>query len=127
MKKLIDSLGSKNFIVSLIAVILFVLKTNGVIDESVTADGLFEQLSGVIDVLLMYIIVPLSKIIKNITKGTFDWSFLKNSNFITMAFTIFTLILTSIFDEQTAGIITSLVMTVLNIFYQFSLPVKNVK
>lgn len=127
MKKLIDSLGSKNFIVSLIAVILFVLKTNGVIDESVTADGLFEQLSGVIDVLLMYIIVPLSKIIKNITKGTFDWSFLKNSNFITMAFTVFTLILTSIFDEQTAGIITSLVMTVLNIFYQFSLPVKNVK
>lgn len=127
MKKLIDSLGSKNFIVSLIAVILFVLKTNGVIDESVTADGLFEQLSGVIDVLLMYIIVPLSKIIKNITKGTFDWSFLKNSNFITMAFTVFTLILTSIFDEQTAGIITSLVMTVLNIFYQFSLPVKNIK
>lgn len=127
MKKLIDSLGSKNFIVSLIAVILFVLKTNGVIDESVTADGLFEQLSGVIDVLLMYIIVPLSKIIKNITKGTFDWSFLKNSNFVTMAFTVFTLILTSIFDEQTAGIITSLVMTVLNIFYQFSLPVKNIK
>lgn len=127
MKKLIDSLGSKNFIVSLIAVILFVLKTNGVIDENVTADGLFEQLSGVIDVLLMYIIVPLSKIIKNITKGTFDWSFLKNSNFITMAFTVFTLILTSIFDEQTAGIITSLVMTVLNIFYQFSLPVKNIK
>lgn len=136
-QKLIDTLNSRNFFVSLISIILLAIELNG-FPVSTDAGQIFDavdagQVSSIISIFFVNFLNPILKLASKAKKWT--WDFLKSPNFITQALTVFLIGLTgfgiafpegaaanivdAIFQGGFQTIVVALVINILNPLYHF--------
>lgn len=130
MNKLAEVLDSKNARVSIISIVVLFLNVNNIyFDES--AEDLYElfygqNLYGILTVLIINFMGPLSKIWQKYITKQFDYkSLLKSSNFITQILTLLGIILAAYFNEATAGAIVAFLMHIITFIQHILEPTKH--
>lgn len=135
--KFLEVLSSPNARITLILIILGVLGSAGVIIDT-NNDGVVDQLDaanivthtfGVNLTSLLSYIVPIllgivTKIAEAIKLKAFTWSYFKTPNFITLAFSLITLIIGAYFSMNIAALITVVIANIINFIYHINLPIK---
>lgn len=135
--KLIATLNSRNFFVSLISILLLAIELNG-FPVSTDAGQIFDavgagQVSAIISIFFVNFLNPILKLASKAKKWT--WDFLKSPNFITQVVTVILIGLTglgisfpdgaaaaivdSIFQGGFQTIVVALVVNILNPLYHF--------
>lgn len=124
-RKITEVLSGQNTLNAIIIIVLLILKANGVIDNDQDINTLAQSLAANWEWIFTFSILPVVKIIKNIIKGEFNWSFVKNTNFITVILSLLSLFLIPLIGEDNYAILIMILTQFLNSGYQLSLPVKN--
>lgn len=129
--KILEILNSRNFLVSIISIILLGFSANGVSTEDIggTAEQLYDLFFGkhgseLIITVVLYVINSGSRIFTKLRNKKFDWSFIKNSNTQAAFLSLLSVIIGFVTKEPMAGYVTAIVTQILNIIYQVVLPAK---
>lgn len=123
--KIWETLKSSNFLISLIALILLVFKSQGIVDESLEAEEVYAAISRSWEVLMIYIVTPINKIAKSYMERGWSWQFLGSKNFIMMAGSTVTIVVAAAIGQENAGMLLAAFANMVNMFYHFRLPTKN--
>lgn len=125
--KIKEILGSQNFLIAILSIVLLSLKANGLIDEDVQAESFLDALKGNVEWVFLFVITPVVKLVKKFVAKEWTWDFFKNSNFIAFMSSIIMIVVGSFVGEDVAATLMAIVTNLLNITYQASLPPKYVK
>lgn len=136
-EKLIATLNSRNFFVSLISIILMAIELNG-FNINTDAGQIYDaidagQVSTIVSIFFVNFLNPILKLASK--AATWTWDFLKSPNFITQVVTVILIGLTglgiafpsgaaaavvdSIFQGGFQTIVVALVINILNPLYHF--------
>ena len=131
MNKLKDVLGSKNFLVSLISIILLGFSSNS-IEVGYTADGLYSLFQGkagneLITTILLFAFNSGFKIYLSIKEKGFTFAFVKSSNFVAALISVISVVIGGVLNEPLSGIAIALATQVVNLIYHLFLPPKQVE
>ena len=126
MTKISEALKSKNFLVSIMSILLLALSSNS-IQVGYTAEDLYGLFNGkigneLIVTIVLFVLNSGSKIYLSIKQYGFNWGFLKSSNFIAALISTFSIVVFATFNQALAGIVIALSTQVINLVYHFSVP-----
>ena len=130
MNKLKDVLGSKNFLVSLISIVLLGFSSNS-IDVGYTSEGLYSLFNGkagneLITTGILFAFNSGFKIYLSIKEKGFSFAFLKSSNFVAAFISVISVVIGGVLNEPLSGIAIALATQVVNLVYHLFLPPKEV-
>lgn len=119
MKKLSATLGSENFLVTGLSLLLLALQANN-IETGYTAEGivaLFQDanLTSILVLLIVNFLNPIIKLVNKIVKKEWSWAFLRSQNFQTQILSVATILFSLFLDEVSTGIVTTIVLNVWNL------------
>jgi len=124
-QKLREVVSSRNFLASLITVVLLVLKGLGVEDLPIeSGEELYDNMAEIITLVSAWIITPILTAIKRISEKNFNADFFKDSNFITAVLTVVGGIVTVYIGEELWGTISLVVVNILNVLFQINRPAR---
>lgn len=125
-QKLREVLSSRNFLASVITVVLLSLKGAFGIDLPIEdGDQLYGNIAEMVALVSAWIITPILTAIKRISEKNFDASFFINSNFITAVITVIGAVATVFISEELWGTISLILVNVLNVLFQVRKPSKS--
>lgn len=130
MTKLSQVLGSKNFFVSLISIILLAFSSNS-IETGYTAEGLYSLFNGkvgneLVTTVLLFAFNSGFKIYLSVKEKGFSFAFLKSSNFVAALISVISIVIGGVMQEPLSGIVIALATQVVNLVYHLFLPPKTV-
>ena len=135
--KFLEVLSSPNARISLILIVLGVLGSIGVIVDT-NNDGIVNEadatnimvntfgnnLTALINYLVPILVGIIPKILEAIKLKTFSFSYFITPNFITLAFSLVSLVIGAYLNASVAGLVVTLIANILNFIYHINLPVK---
>ena len=113
-----EVVGSPNFSVNLIALVLFIMSGAGVELPTGEAGEYFGQLEQMIAAAVLWIYNPIRDFTKRVISKEVDWSFLKNSNSITAFVSVAAVIAGIWLSEETVATLTAVATNLLNLLFQ---------
>lgn len=119
MNKLSATLGSQNFFVTILSIVLLGLQSNG-IETGYTADGIFalfedQNLTSALVLVVINFLNPIIKLVNSIVKKTWSWAFIRSQNFQTQLLSVATILLSLFLDEVSTGIVITIVLNIWNL------------
>lgn len=119
MKKLSATLGSQNFLITALSLLLLALQSNN-IETGYTAEGIVDlfkdaNLTSIVVLLLVNFLNPIIKLVNSIIKKEWSWAFLRSQNFQTQILSVGTILFSLFLDEVSTGIVTTIVLNVWNL------------
>ena len=119
MNKLSATLGSQNFFITILSIVLLGLQSNG-IETGYTADGIFalfedQNLTSALVLVVINFLNPIIKLVNSIVKKTWSWAFIRSQNFQTQLLSVVTILLSLFLDEVSTGIVISIVLNIWNL------------
>lgn len=130
--KLTQVLNSRNFLTSVISILVLALGANGITSTDLggSADQIYNIFAGksgsdLLITIILYAINSGSRIYTTLKNKPFDFSFIKSSNFQAAVISLLAVVIGMIFKEDLAGYIIAIVTQVINIIYNLLLPAKS--
>lgn len=119
MKKLSATLGSQNFLITALSLLLLALQSNN-IETGYTAEGIVDlfkdaNLTSIVVLLIVNFLNPIIKLVNSIIKKEWSWAFLRSQNFQTQILSVGTILFSLFLDEVSTGIVTTIVLNVWNL------------
>lgn len=128
MTKLKEVLGSKNFLVTVLTIILGFITANEIqvqLTPEQIADGVIgEGFLAVTTFVLLNFFNVLTKVGAKFLDKTWSWGFLKSKNFLTQVLSVLSILIGAYFDATVAGIVVAIIANIINLIAHLSTPVK---
>lgn len=128
MTKLKEVLASKNFLVTLVTIVLGFITANEIqvqLTPEQVADGIMgKDFLAIASFVLLNFFNVLTKIGAKFLDKTWSWAWLKSKNFLTQVLSVLSILVGAYFDATVAGIIVAVVANIINLITHLSAPAK---
>lgn len=127
-QKLAEVLNSRNALVSFLTILLLAIEAQGIsIGESaqtILDSFANKEVSAALVVFFLNFLTPISKLVQKIVAREWSWDFLRSENFQAQVATMLTMFLLSFFKNDTAIILSGLIIQALNFIFHLIAPAK---